>query len=75
MELVEDVLPHTWVGCRQFLCVEGIQGSVAVEVKIASTALGRDLVAGEQPGIVGVIAKAVRKLGDVIPARYGSRWG
>ena len=37
---------------------------------------GRDLVAREQGGIVGVIAKGPRPLGDVIPARDGSRgWG
>ena len=71
MDLVEDLLPHTWVCCRLFLCVQGIQGRVAVEVQVASLGWGR-LVALEQYGIIGVIAPAHRKLGDVIPACDGS---
>ena len=43
---------------------------VAVEIHVES--IGRDLVAGEQGGIVGVIMPGVLKLGDVIPARHGS---
>src|SRR6266581_6910380 len=71
MDLTEDLLPRARIRCRQFLCVEGIQGRVAVEGNVLS--LGRDLVAREQDGIVGVIAIAPRPLGDVIPARYRSR--
>src|SRR6266516_2147648 len=63
MELNEDSLPHARIPCRQFLLVEGIQRRVAVEVSVASTAFGWDLVAREQGGIVGVIAKALRPLG------------
>ncbi len=71
MDLTEDLLPRARIRCREFLCVEGIQGRVAVEGKVLS--IGRDLVAREQDRIVGVIAKAPRPLGDVVPARYRSR--
>src|SRR5258708_1606873 len=71
MDLTEDLLPRARTRCRQFLCVEGIQGRVAVEGKVLS--IRRDLVARDQDGIVGIIAKAPRPLGDVIPARYRSR--
>ena len=55
MDLLEDLLPHAGIRCRLFLCVEGIQGRVAVEVNVVS--IGRDLVACQQDGIVGVVAK------------------
>src|SRR5437016_435294 len=71
MDLIEELLPHARIPCRLFLFVEGIQGRVAVEGKVLS--IGRKLVAREQPGVVGVIAISPIKLGDVIPARYGSR--
>ena len=70
MNLLEDLLPHAWIRCRQFLLVEGIQGRVAVEGNVLS--MRWDLVARKQGGIVGVVAKADRELGDVIPARYGA---
>ncbi len=73
MDLMEDLLPYADIRCRHFLRIEGIQGWVAVEGKVAS--IGRDLVAREQGLIVGVIAKARRPLGDVISARHGSRGG
>ena len=72
MDLLEDLLPHAWIRRRLFLLVEGIQCGIAVEVNVGSNALRWNLVAGEQEGIVGVIAKDVLKLGDVIPARNGS---
>ena len=71
MDLTEDLLPRTRIRCRQFLCVEGIQSRVAVEGQVES--IGRDLVACQYHRILGVIAKAPRPLGDVIPARYRSR--
>jgi hypothetical protein len=70
VDLHEDLLPYSRICCRLFLSVEGIQGRIAVEVNVVS--LRRELVAREQGGIVGVIAKAVLKLGNVIPVRYGS---
>lgn len=36
VDLTEDLLPLTWIRCRQFLFVEGIQGRVAVEGNVAS---------------------------------------
>src|SRR5438045_268088 len=72
VELIEDLLPLARIRCRQFLPVEGIQGSVAVEVIVTSFGWGR-LVAREQIGIIGVIAKGVLKLGDIIPACHSSR--
>src|SRR6516164_4545224 len=69
MNLLEDLLPHAWIRCRQFLLVEGIQVRVAVEGNVIS--MRWDLVARKQRGIVGVVAKAVQELGDIIPARYG----
>src|SRR5260370_39168669 len=74
MDLIKDLLPHARIRCRQFLPVEGFQGRVAVEVIVASLGWG-GLVAREKRGIVGVITGAIeiRKLGNVIPARYGSR--
>src|SRR6266566_3502819 len=71
MDLHEDLLTRARIRCRQFLCVKGIQGRIAVEGQVLS--IGRDLVAREQDGIVGVIAKAKRPLADVIPACYRSR--
>src|SRR5205809_1611020 len=74
MELLEDNLPHARVPCRQFLLEEGIQGRIAVEVKVLS--FGWELVARKLDRIVGVIAIAICKLGDVIPAGHSShRWG
>ncbi|GAC1305244.1 MAG: hypothetical protein NVSMB27_44050 [Ktedonobacteraceae bacterium] len=72
MDLYEDLLSHPRVCYRQFPLVEGVQGRVAVEVKILS--LRRKLVTGQNDGIVGVIAPKILKLGDVVPARRGSRW-
>ena len=72
MDAPEELLPHTWICCRKFLLVEGIQFRIAVEVNIVLS-FGRDLIARQHVGIVGVITIAVRKLGDVISARYGSR--
>ena len=43
MDLTEDLLPRTRIRCRQFLCVEGVQGRVAVEFIVHS--IGRDLAA------------------------------
>ena len=71
MDLIEYLLPHAWVCRRQFLLVENIQGRVAVEANVLS--IGRDLVARQYPGIVGIIAKALPILGDVVPARHSSR--
>src|SRR5947209_6830520 len=71
MDLTEDLLPQSRIRCRHFLCIEGIQGMVAVEGDVLS--LGWKLVTREQAGIVGVIVKVVIQLGDIIPARYGSR--
>ncbi len=70
MDLIEDLLPHARIHCCLFLPVQRIQVMVAVESKVAS--IGRELVARQQRGIVGVIAKVVIHLGDVIPARNGS---
>src|SRR5690348_14723155 len=68
MNLTKDLLAKPWIGCRHFLLIEGIQGRVAVESHVES--IGRNLVAGEQGGIVGVIIPIFLKLGNVIPARY-----
>jgi hypothetical protein len=61
MNPIEDLLPHAWIKCRQLLLVKGIQSRIAIEVKVLSS--GRELVARPQPGIVGVIAKVLLKLG------------
>ena len=45
MDPMEDILPCALIHCRQFLLVQSIQGMIAVEVNIASSALGWDLVA------------------------------
>jgi hypothetical protein len=71
MDLPEDLLAHAGICRRLFLGIQLVQGRVAVEVNVDSR--GRKLVARPQEGIVGVIAKGVPKLGDVISARYGSR--
>src|SRR6266487_2238126 len=71
MDLLEDLLPHARVRCRLLLFKEGIQSRIAVECKVAS--IGRELVAREYGGIVGVISRARSELGDVIPAGHGSR--
>ena len=70
MDLKEELLPHAWIRRRLLLFIKSIQGCVAVEVKIES--LGRKLIARQYRGIVGVIVKAVLKLGDVKPARHSS---
>ena len=69
MDLIENLLPHALIQRCQFLLVEGIQFRIAVEVHVVS--IRRHLVAREHGRIVGVIAKALRKLGDVISARHG----
>src|SRR6266849_1121351 len=43
MYLIEDLLPHVWIRCRLLLFVEGIQGTVAVEVNVVS--IRRHLIA------------------------------
>jgi len=58
MELPEDLLPSARIRCRLLLPVKGIQGRVAVEAIVSPN--WRVLVAREQSGIVGVIAKTVR---------------
>ena len=58
-----------------FLGKELIQGRIAIEVKVESIkVIGHrwKLVAGKQTGVIRVVGKRVRKLGDVIPARHGS---
>ena len=67
---MEDILPLARIWCHQLLLVEGIQGTVAVEVNVVS--IGRKLVAREQRGIVGVIDPANTKFCDVKPARHSS---
>src|SRR5205823_12847525 len=71
VNLCEELLPLARIRCRQFLCVEGIQGRVAVESKVLSS--GWELIARQYRGIVRVIAKAPRPLGDVILAGHSSR--
>src|ERR1051326_8356254 len=71
MDLKEELLPQAWISRRLLLLIERIQGRVAVEIKVASHALGRDLVARQYRGIVGVIAKVIRKLSNIISARHG----
>jgi hypothetical protein len=70
-----DLLPHAGICRGLFLSKELVQGRVAVEVKIESIKVigcRWKLVAGKQAGIIRVVGKKVRKLGDVIPARYSS---
>jgi len=71
VDLREGLLPQPRIGCSHFLCVQSIQGMVAVESEVLS--IRRDLVTREHAGIVGVIVKVVPPLGDIISARYGSR--
>src|SRR6266496_1806435 len=66
VDLCEDLLSHARIHCRLFLFKEGIQGRIAVEGQVSS--IGRDLVACQQGGIVGVISSALSELGDVIPS-------
>ena len=76
MDLLEDLLPHARICRGLFLSKELVQGGVAVEVKVESIKVIScrwKLVAGKQAGIIRVVGKKVRKLGDVIPARYSSR--
>ena len=76
MDLLEDLLPHAGICRRLFLGKELIQGRIAVEVKVESIkVIGRrwKLVAGKQTGVIRVVVKIGRKLGDVIPVRHGSR--
>jgi len=71
MDLLEELLPHSRIRCRQFLPVEGIQGMVAVQgIGCCSR---RDLAAPEQERIIRIIEVIVLPLGDVEPARHGSR--
>ena len=69
MDLDEDLLPQSDIRYRLFLFVESIQGRVAIEVNVRS--IGRELVARPTRRIVGVIGPVIRKLSDVVPARYG----
>src|SRR2546425_990988 len=73
MNLHEDLLPLSRIRYFLLLSVEGIQCMVAVEVNIES--IGRELIARQYPGIIGIIGRARGgfKLGDVISARHGSR--
>ncbi len=55
MDLTEDLLPQPRIGCRQFLLCRAHPGHGCSRSTLYS--IGRDLVAGEQGGIVRVIAK------------------
>src|SRR5213080_1174131 len=75
MDLNEDLLPHAGICRGLFLGKELIQGRVAIEVKVESIkVIGHrwKLVAGKQTGVIRVVVKIVRKLGDVIPACHSS---
>src|ERR1051326_7910152 len=72
MDLKEELLPQAWIGRRLLLLIERIQGRVAVEIKVALHALGWDLVARQYSGIVGVVAKVIGKLSNIISARHRS---
>src|SRR5207302_4376899 len=76
MDLLEDLLPHTRICRGLFLSKELVKGRVAIEVKVESIKVIScrwKLVAGKQAGIIRVVGKKLRKLSDVIPARYSSR--
>ena len=46
MNLTEELLAQSRIGCRQFLLIESIQGWIAVESHVESQ--GRNLAAREQ---------------------------
>ena len=48
VDLMEDQLPFSRICCHPFLCVESIQGRVAVEAQVATSSVRWDLVTGEQ---------------------------
>src|SRR6266566_8021515 len=65
MNLMEELLPQPRIRCFPLLFVEGIQGWIAIVLVV--------LITWEEPGVVGVIAKALRPLGNVKSAGYCSR--
>src|SRR6266852_9967977 len=71
MDLDEELLAHPRIRRRLFLGKQLVQARVAVENDIVAD--GGKLVAGEQDGVIRVVAKIEDKLDDVVPARHGSR--
>src|SRR6266704_2863275 len=71
MDLGEELLALSWIRRCLLLLIESIQGRVAGEVEVAT--IGRKLIAREHGGIIGVVAKAVRKLSNIVPTSDSSR--
>jgi len=70
MDLTEDSLPLSWIDSCLFLFIKSIQSMVAVSAKVATHR--RQLVACQNPGIVGIIEKVISPLADIKPTRNGS---
>src|SRR5205823_3874032 len=71
VDLVKDLLAGRWISRGLFLGEQLVQRRVAVEVDIEAS--GRELVAGEQRRVVGVVRQGILELADVIPASYSAR--
>ena len=72
VDLVEDLLTHSWISCGLLLREEFVQRRVAVEGKIGSS--GRELGASKQRRVIGVVGPRILKLEEIIPACYCSSW-
>src|SRR6266852_3871901 len=71
VDLVKDLLAGGWVRRCLFLSEQLIQRRVTVEVDIEASR--RELVAGEQRRVVGVIRQGILELANVIPSGYSAR--